>query len=68
MSAVQNMTDEQLEQHAAEILHRELGLAGMVRLMKLRMGSGDYTRDRHQWLDGITVDDIAKEPGIQEDR
>jgi hypothetical protein len=40
----------------------------MVRLMKLRTGSGDYTRDRHEWLDGITVDDTAKELGIQEDR
>jgi len=23
-----------------------------------RAGSGDYTRDRHQWLDGLTMDDV----------
>jgi hypothetical protein len=42
-------------------LSRELGLVGMIRFMQqIEMGQGDYSRDRHQWLDGYTVDDIAQ--------
>jgi hypothetical protein len=26
-----------------------------------RAGTGDYTRDRHQWLQGLTVQELAKE-------
>jgi hypothetical protein len=64
MSAVDELTDEQLERRAAEVLQRELGLAGVVRLMKLRTSSGDYTLERGGWLDRLTVDEIAAEVGI----
>jgi len=37
------------------------GLAGMIRFMEqFETGKGDYSKDRHQWLDEYTVDDIAK--------
>ena len=26
-----------------------------------RAGTGDYTRDRHRWLQGLTVQELAKE-------
>jgi hypothetical protein len=33
--------------------------------MSYRSGRGDYTADRHQWLAGITLEDIAREMGIE---
>ena len=57
-----NMTDEELEQHAFNILSRELGLAGYARFLRLfGAGRGDYTADRHQWLAGLTIDDVVRE-------
>jgi hypothetical protein len=62
MISVDRMTDEDFERHAFAILKRELGLDGLARFLRLnRAGSGDYTRDRHRWLDGMTIDDIMAE-------
>jgi hypothetical protein len=62
MIALEEMTDEQFEQHALGLLQNELGPYGMARFLRtFRSGTGDYTRDRHKWLDGLTVDDILKD-------
>jgi hypothetical protein len=62
MISIDRMTDEDFERHALSILQRELGLDGLARFLRLnRAVSGDYTRDRHKWLDGATVDDIMAE-------
>jgi hypothetical protein len=62
MISIDRMTDEDFERHAFAILKRELGLDGLARFLRLnRAGSGDYTRDRHRWLDGMTIDDIMAE-------
>ena len=62
MTPIDRMTDEDFERHAFAILKRELGLDGLARFLRLnRAGSGDYTRDRHRWLDGMTIDDIMAE-------
>jgi len=56
---VDKMTDDELERHALTILQRELGVYGLARFLRVyRAGSGDYTRDRHQWLDGLTMDEV----------
>jgi hypothetical protein len=61
-SAVTEMTDEQFQQHALEILQRTLGAGGLARFLRIyRPGSGDYTRDRHKWQQGITVQQIAED-------
>ena len=40
-------------------LQRELGSAGMVQfIQQFRRGRGDYSKDRHKWLDKLTVSDI----------
>ena len=60
------MSDEDFERHALAILQRELGLDGFARFLRLyRAGTGDYTRDRHRWLEGATIEDImtAMDPG-----
>ncbi len=62
MTPVQELTDEQFQEHALSILQRELGLDGLIRFLRLyRPGTGDYTAERHKWLAGITVADIARE-------
>jgi hypothetical protein len=62
MIPLEEMTDEQFEQHTLKLLQKELGAYGMARFLRIyRGGSGDYTRDRHKWLAGVTVDQILKE-------
>jgi len=57
---LEKMTDEQFEKHALGILHRELGVYGLARFLRVyRAASGDYTNSRHAWLKNTTVQDIA---------
>lgn len=69
MIPFEEMTDEQFEEHVLSVLKKDLGPYGMARYLRMfRTGSGDYTRDRHLWLNGLTVDDILKESGMVESR
>jgi len=44
-----------------EILNREMGPVAMIRFFQqYESGSGDYTAERHLWLDNMTVEDIAE--------
>ncbi len=62
MIPLEKLTDEEFERHALAILHRELGLDGLGRFLRVyRAGSGDYTRDRHRWLEGTCIQDIVAE-------
>lgn len=69
MATQSQMTDEQFAQHAFGILGRELGADGLARFIRVyRAGTGDYTDDRHKWLDGVSVDDLlADARRLQED-
>ena len=50
MIAIAQLTDEQFERHALDVLMRELGPDGLARFLRLnRSGTGDYTRGRDQW-------------------
>jgi len=61
MLNIQAMTPQQIREAGLEVLSRELGVAGMIRFMQqFEMGKGDYSKDRHQWLDQYSVDDIAQ--------
>lgn len=61
-AGIDQMTDEQFERQAFAVIVREFGLGGLARFILLhRPGPGDYTRDRDQWLAGLTVEDIASE-------
>jgi hypothetical protein len=62
MIPLENMTDDDFEKHALAVLRRELGLDGLARFLRLyRSGTGDYTRDRHRWLEGATIQEIMSE-------
>ncbi len=59
VETIDQMNDQQLGQHAMKILARELGPAGFARFLRVyRSGSGDYTRDRDQWIGNLTMEDI----------
>jgi len=42
-------------------LRDRLGRAGMIRfLQQFETGQGDYARERHKWVDRLTLDDLRK--------
>jgi len=67
MKDVREMTDEELRETALDLIARELGPAALIRFLQLySRGHGDYTAERHQWLDRLQIDDIAEQ--IQKNR
>ncbi|MFO3797263.1 MAG: hypothetical protein ACK8QZ_08275 [Anaerolineales bacterium] len=57
---VQMMTPQQIREAGIKALTRELGVVGMIRfLQQFELGSGDYSKERHAWLDEYSVEDIA---------
>jgi hypothetical protein len=61
-SLVSDMTDEEFERRTLDAIQREFGLGGLARfIMTYRSGHGDYTADRHQWLAGVTIEDIERD-------
>jgi hypothetical protein len=56
------MTPSQPQARGIKALVRELGVTGMVRfLQQFETGAGDYTRERHKWLKGMSVEKIVAE-------
>lgn len=51
-----------LNRKAHEILCRELGSTDYIRFFQqYEMGTGDYTRDRWQWLGDVNLEQIKQE-------
>ncbi len=56
------ITPAQIRERGIEALVKALGPVGMARfLQQFEMGSGDYTREREEWLKGLTVQEVAEE-------
>ncbi len=56
------MTLEEIRLAGLRALSRELGTVGLVRfLQQFETGHGDYTMERHDWLDKDTVQDIVQQ-------
>ena len=50
----------EITQEATTILIREMGVVDALRfLSQFRSGSGDYTNERGQWLDDLSLEKIA---------
>ena len=61
MTAIDQLSDEQFERHALELLKRELGVDGLARFLRLgRSGSGNYTLDRDKWQSELTLDTVVQ--------
>ncbi len=53
------MTGEEIRTRGLAALRRELGRAGLVRFLQhFQNGSGDYTRERAEFLKDLTMDDL----------
>jgi len=54
--ALQKAPPAEIRRRGIEALAKALGPVGLVRfLQQFELGSGDYTRDREEWLKGLTV-------------
>ncbi len=61
MNDAKIMTIPEIRKAGLQALRERLGVAGTIRfLLEFTPGHGDYTHDRHAWLDNLTVDDIVK--------
>jgi len=59
--SVKTMTLEQIRLVGLEALAHELGPVGMVRfLQQFETGHGDYSVERHEWLDKLDVRMLAE--------
>jgi hypothetical protein len=59
---IQPLTPSNIRKLGLDALAKELGPIGMVRfLQQYEEGSGDYTKEREEWLKGLKVKDIIKE-------
>lgn len=60
MISTAKKTDAEVQRIGLDVLRRELGVLGMVRfLQQFERGQGDYSEDRGQWQDGLTVAHLA---------
>lgn len=52
----------ELNRQATELLVREMGIADTLRfLSQFSSGAGDYTKERGEWLDDLSLQQIASE-------
>jgi len=55
----QTLVMKDVKLRGMKALTRELGAAGMAQFMQqFASGSGDYSRDRHAFIDKFTVNDV----------
>jgi hypothetical protein len=58
------LTQDEIYRQGLLALRERLGRAGMVRFLQhFETGRGDYVRERHQWVDRLTLDDLRKLSG-----
>lgn len=63
------MTLERIRVEGLKALKERLGPVGMVRFMQqFESGRGDYARDRHAWVDRVTLSDIRRTAKRQKPR
>jgi hypothetical protein len=52
----------EIDRRAREILTRDLGIVDTLRFLgQFRSGSGDYTANRGEWLDDLSLGEILSE-------
>jgi len=56
------MTPSEIRSKGYKALVDALGVSGMIRfLQQFDTGYGDYTKERHQWLDKVTLEEILED-------
>lgn len=55
------MTLQEIRREGIKVLARHLGPVNMARfLLQFGEGSGDYTRERRHWLNGLTIQQVVE--------
>lgn len=55
-------TLDEIYRQGLEALRERLGRAGMVRfLQQFETGQGDYAKERHGWVDRMTLEDLRSQ-------
>ena len=50
----------EINQRATSVLIREMGVVDAIRFLnQLHAGAGDYTKERGQWLDNLSLKEIV---------
>jgi hypothetical protein len=53
------LTQDEIYRQGLQALRDRLGRAGMIRfLQQFETGQGDYARERQEWVDRLTLDDL----------
>ncbi len=56
-----HMTPIELQEEGMRVLVRELGYVDAMRFMlQFRRGKGDYSKERHKLLKGVTIEDALR--------
>jgi hypothetical protein len=56
---IQTRPLSEITQRVTQILIKEMGVVDTIRLMnQFSIGEGDYTKERAQWLDGMSLDEV----------
>ena len=56
-----DITPQELNELGLKALVKALGPVGMVRFLRqYERGQGDYTKERHQWLDKVSSKEFAQ--------
>ena len=59
----------QIRQTGIKLLNRELGPVAMIRfLQQYQKSYGDYSKERHEWIDKMTVSGIVDRIKSRKDR
>lgn len=59
-------TLDDIYREGLQALRDRLGRAGMVRfLQQFESGCGDYARERHAWVDQMSLDDLRAAAGVK---
>jgi hypothetical protein len=52
-------TLDEIRRKGFQVLRRHLGRAGMIRFLQhFRAGHGDYAKERHAWVDGLSLEEL----------
>lgn len=56
------MNPVEIRKKGLDALNKALGPIGMVLFLhQYESGSGDYTKERNQWLNDVTIDSVVEE-------
>lgn len=55
------MKRTEIRKKGYDALVKELGIVGMIQfIQEFESGSGDYTKERHQWLDKFSFEEVIE--------